>query len=113
MSVDHPQPGIFLTERAQQRLVHLQAQQPGYLRVAIEGGGCAGFKTHISWAEQADPDDYRGHSGGAQWIMDPISAEYLNGATLNFVEDLTGSRFELQHPSMHHTCGCGASFSIT
>lgn len=82
------------------------------LRVFVTGGGCAGFQYGFSFDEQVADDDTCIEKDGATLVVDPMSFQYLVGATVDYSEGLEGSRFIVINPNAETTCGCGASFSI-
>lgn len=84
----------------------------GLFRLGVEGGGCSGFRYVMGTSASADEGDlvFEGE-GGARAAVDPVSADLLGGAVLDWVEDLTGSRFEVRNPNARSGCGCGASFA--
>jgi iron-sulfur cluster insertion protein len=81
------------------------------LRIAIEGGGCSGFRYVFDFDEGGEDDDLVGHFDNVSVVIDPISALYLQGATLSYVEDFSGGRLVMRNPIATSTCGCGSSFS--
>ena len=82
------------------------------LRVFVTGGGCSGFQYGFAFDEEVNDDDTVIENKGAELIVDPLSYQYLVGATIDYVEGLEGSRFTVNNPMASTTCGCGASFSI-
>ena len=82
------------------------------LRVYIEGGGCSGFQYGFSLDGDLQDGDTLVEADAVRVVVDPMSLQYLEGARLDYLEDLQGSRFVVQNPNADTTCGCGASFSI-
>ena len=80
------------------------------LRVFVQGGGCSGFQYGFTFDEQQEGDTVV-ESGGVKVLVDPMSAQYLGGATVDFVEDLRGAGFVVDNPNAVRSCGCGHSFS--
>ena len=80
-------------------------------RVFIEGGGCSGFQYGFTFDEERDGDT-RVRLSDIEVLIDPQSAMYLNGATVDFVEDLRGAGFVVTNPNASGSCGCGHSFSV-
>lgn len=103
-----------VTERAGRRIAEIAAATavPGLLRVAVDGGGCSGFQYRIELAKFAAADDAIVQQGGAKVLIDPVSAPYLEGAELDFVDDLIGASFKVKNPNVVSACGCGTSFSL-
>lgn len=89
----------------------LEENMPPRLRISIEGGGCSGFKYAFQFDETSLEDDLIQKFGDIEIVIDPISALYVQGSILNYIEDLQGSRFEMKNPLASHTCSCGSSFS--
>ena len=102
-----------VTPRAFDRLAEIGAAAEGKaLRVAVEGGGCSGFQYGFSFDESQDEEDTVIERDGVSLLVDPMSYQYLVGATIDYQEGLQGSQFVVQNPNASSTCGCGSSFSI-
>ncbi|MCH8499819.1 MAG: iron-sulfur cluster insertion protein ErpA [Marinobacter sp.] len=82
------------------------------LRVFVTGGGCSGFQYGFSFDEQQDEEDTVIEKDGVALLVDPMSYQYLVGATIDYQEGLQGSRFVVTNPNATSTCGCGSSFSL-
>jgi iron-sulfur cluster assembly accessory protein len=82
------------------------------LRIAVQGGGCAGFQYTFLMDNLINPDDHVFEHGGAKVILDEMSLSLLNGSCLEFQEDLSSSMFVIKNPLAVLGCGCGNSFSI-
>lgn len=82
------------------------------LRVFVQGGGCSGFQYGFSFDETVQDGDTVVEKDGVKFIVDPMSAQYLTGAELDYKEDLQGAQFVVRNPNASTTCGCGSSFSI-
>ena len=82
------------------------------LRVYVQGGGCSGFQYGFQLDENAEEDDLMVKSGGVTVLVDPLSYQYLQGAEIDFLDDLQGTRFVVNNPNASTTCGCGSSFGI-
>lgn len=82
------------------------------LRVYITGGGCSGFQYGFTFDEKVNDGDLTVENAGVNLVVDPMSLQYLIGATVDYTEGLEGSRFVVQNPNASSTCGCGSSFSI-
>ena len=105
---------ITLTESAAKRVAWIAARQdkPAILRLAVDGGGCAGFTYKFELAEEADGEDAVVESAGVKLVVDPISLELVKGSAVDFVEDLGGAAFKVTNPNAQSGCGCGSSFSV-
>lgn len=78
------------------------------VRLAISGGGCSGFKYDFMLEDLVQEDDLVIDN----LVIDPMSMVYLTGATVDYVEDVSGSYFKVSNPNASTTCGCGSSFSV-
>lgn len=97
-----------------QELLNEENKTAAALRVFVQGGGCSGFQYGLMIDEgegQADTDAQY-ESNGVRLIVDPISARYLKGAEVDFVDNLTGGGFTIKNPNAKSTCGCGSSFTV-
>lgn len=82
------------------------------LRIYVAGGGCSGFQYGFKFEDNPGSDDYVLKKGGAKLAIDPMSLQYLIGATLEYKSSLMGSQFVINNPNAETTCGCGSSFSV-
>jgi len=105
---------ITLTDRAANRIREILATDPGKraLRIAVNGGGCSGFQYDFSLTEGPECDDLVIEHGGAMALVDPVSQSYMEGARIDFVDDLIGQSFRIDNPMATASCGCGTSFSL-
>src|SRR5271154_5749062 len=81
------------------------------LRVFVSGGGCSGFQYGFTFDENVEDGDFCVENHGVQLLVDPMSAQYLMGAEIDYKEDLQGAQFVIRNPNAKTTCGCGSSFS--
>jgi iron-sulfur cluster insertion protein len=81
------------------------------LRVFVSGGGCSGFQYGFTFDEKIEDGDFCVENRGVQLLVDPMSAQYLMGAEIDYKEDLQGAQFVIRNPNAKTTCGCGSSFS--
>lgn len=81
------------------------------LRVAVRPGGCSGFSYEMFFDGDIGADDIKIDHGGVAVVVDPSSAQLLEGATLDYKDGLQGGGFAINNPSAQRTCGCGQSFS--
>jgi iron-sulfur cluster assembly protein/iron-sulfur cluster insertion protein len=79
------------------------------LRVYVEAGGCSGLQYGMTFDEKR-PDDLATEVMGVSVLVDPFSANYLRGSTIDFSDDLNGGGFKIKNPNAHQSCGCGKSF---
>ena len=104
---------INLSSNAMKRIKDLlPTHKSKYFRVYVTGGGCSGFQYGFSFDKTVDEDDTCIEKQGANLVIDSLSLQYLQGSTVDYVEDLTGSKFIISNPNATTTCGCGESFSI-
>lgn len=82
------------------------------LRVQVKGGGCSGFQYDLYFDEKPTDMDIVCESRGVRIFIDPLSAQYLEGTEIDYVEGLTGAGFKFGNPNVKGTCGCGSSFSV-
>ena len=108
------QADIILTENAARRVAAIAARQskPAILRLAVDGGGCAGFTYKFELAEAPEADDAIAEAGEATLVVDPVSLDLVRGSAVDFVEDLGGAAFRVTNPNAASGCGCGSSFSV-
>jgi iron-sulfur cluster insertion protein len=78
----------------------------------VQGGGCSGFQYGFTFDEIANEDDFVVEDSDIKILIDAMSAQYLESAEIDYVEDITGSSFNIKNPNAKTTCGCGSSFSI-
>jgi len=107
---------LTLTERAAGKVQAMMAMEPAgsaeVLRVAIRGGGCGGFEYALGFDRGAAEGDNEFVHHGVTVVVDPASAPYLKGATVDFVESIQESGFKIENPNASSSCGCGSSFQV-
>jgi len=105
---------ISLTNNAAKRVALIAARQskPAILRLAVDGGGCAGFSYRFELAEELAADDTVAETDGVKLVVDPVSLDLVKGSAVDFVEDLGGAAFRVTNPNAQSGCGCGSSFSV-
>jgi iron-sulfur cluster insertion protein len=82
------------------------------LRVFVQGGGCSGFQYGFTFDQEKNEDDFDLEFDGVGLLVDSMSAQYLQGAKIKYVEDAMGASFSIENPQATTTCGCGSSFSM-
>jgi len=82
------------------------------LRVFVQGGGCSGMSYGFTFEEVKNEDDFDFSYEDVKLVVDSISMQYLEGASIDYKEDLQGSQFVINNPQAQTTCGCGSSFSV-
>ena len=104
---------ITVTESAKTRILNLvETSDSNKFRVYVTGGGCSGFQYGFKFDQEIAFDDDEINFTDFSVVLDSLSYPYLYGSTLDFVEDLSGSKFVINNPNAKPTCGCGESFSI-
>lgn len=84
-----------------------------YLRVRVQGGGCSGFQNKLDLDQNYnDKTDNLFDVHGIQVVVDKRSMIYLEGATIDFHNDLNKRGFSVTNPQAKSTCGCGSSYSM-
>jgi len=81
------------------------------LRVFVTGGGCSGLQYGMAIESEEHESDQVIHVSGVTLYVDPASAEYLAGATIDYEESLMSSGFRIDAPNAVSTCGCGGGNS--
>ena len=113
-TVERITPVVSLTEAAATKIRELQAEEPegeaAVLRIAIQGGGCSGFEYALGFDTGVQEGDGANDFFGVTVVVDPLSAPYLKGASIDFVDTLQESGFKIENPNVSASCGCGHSF---
>lgn len=106
---------ITITPQASEKIKDLLAEENDAtlkLRAFVQGGGCSGFKYGFSFDNEQNEDDFEIPGDGITLLVDAMSFQYLDGATIDYKEELMGSSFVINNPNASHTCGCGSSFTV-
>jgi len=82
------------------------------LRTFVQGGGCSGFSYGFTFDEVANEDDFEIPLDEFKVLVDSMSMQYLQGAEIDYKEELMGSSFSIKNPNANTTCGCGSSFGV-
>ena len=82
------------------------------LRVFVQGGGCSGMSYGFTFDEMQNEDDFDFAYDDVRVVVDSMSMQYLQGASIDYKEDLMGASFVINNPQAQTTCGCGSSFSV-
>jgi iron-sulfur cluster insertion protein len=104
---------MTITESAKLKILDLLLEEDDpdqYLRTFVQGGGCSGMSYGFTFDVQNE-DDFIMELAHTKMVVDPISMQYLSGATLDYKDDLQGSQFVVSNPNAQSTCGCGSSFN--
>ena len=105
---------INISESAKTKILDLLAEENNpdlKLRTFVQGGGCSGFQYGFTFDEQQNEDDFEIPLGNSKVLIDAMSMTYLQGAEIDYTEEIMGSQFTIKNPNAQTTCGCGSSFS--
>jgi len=106
---------ITISESARAKITDLLAEENNpnlKLRTFVQGGGCSGFSYGFTFDEEQNEDDFEVPLGDWKVLVDAMSMQYLQGAEIDYKDELQGSSFIIRNPNAETTCGCGSSFSI-
>ncbi|MCB8836670.1 iron-sulfur cluster assembly accessory protein [Aurantimonas sp. VKM B-3413] len=105
---------VTISDSAVKRIASVLAKSVGAeaLRISVEGGGCSGFSYKYDLTSGQEPDDLVIEKDGARILIDEMSLAYMDGAVVDFVDDLMGQSFQIRNPNAVASCGCGTSFSV-
>ena len=106
-------PPVSVTETARNYLLDscISANKPG-IKIQVKGGGCAGFSYGFTFEETKNDDDFDFAYDEVKVVVDAMSMQYLNGASIDYKEDLMSASFVINNPQASSTCGCGSSFAV-
>jgi iron-sulfur cluster assembly accessory protein len=104
---------ITMSEMAAKKVSELRLEEgkPEWgLRVRVVGGGCSGMSYELGWEDQQQADDNVIDAQGIKVYIDKMSAPYLQGSEIDFVQnDMMGAGFAIKNPNVKSSCGCGQS----
>lgn len=106
---------ITITESAKQKIKDILYEEGNpnlSLRTFVQGGGCSGFSYGFTLDEEKNEDDFEIPLDEFKVLVDAMSMQYLQGAEIDYKEELMGSNFTIRNPNAQTTCGCGSSFSV-
>ena len=104
---------IEITEDAQNHIADLvKKDKSDYFRIAVLGGGCAGFQYRFDFDKIKNKEDILFKTKKISVLIDKISLNLINGSKIDYVTELIGSSFKVTNPKASSSCGCGTSFSI-
>jgi iron-sulfur cluster assembly accessory protein len=110
--IDTAEPPVNLTQNAVEEIRFLLAKSENAgksLRLYIEEGGCSGMQYGMVFDEKRD-GDLISEKDGVSVMIDPISANFLRGAVVDFSDSMTAGGFKITNPNAKQSCGCGKSF---
>ena len=105
---------LTLTDNCVNKIKDLLAEENNpslKLRTFVQGGGCSGMQYGFTFDEDQNEDDFAIEEGGITVLVDSASMMYLDGASIDYKEDVMGNSFTINNPNAETTCGCGSSFS--
>ena len=105
---------ITVTDSALEKVADILAEEnnpKAKLRTFVQGGGCSGFSYGFTLDEEQNEDDFVIEKAGVTILVDSMSMQYLQGASIDYKEEIMGSQFVISNPNAQSTCGCGSSFS--
>jgi iron-sulfur cluster assembly accessory protein len=113
VQTEKPADGVTLTDGAAEKVRSLLAQEGRddlSLRIAVQPGGCSGLRYQLFFDERSlDGDEIRDFDGVGV-VVDRMSAPYLHGATIDFVDTIEKQGFTIDNPNAGGSCACGDSF---
>ena len=106
---------ITISESAREKIKDLLLEENNpnlFLRTFVQGGGCSGFSYGFTFDEAINEDDFEIPLDNFKILVDSMSMTYLQGAEIDYKEDVMGSSFNIKNPNATTTCGCGSSFGV-
>ena len=114
MATEQAQNLVTVTDKAAEKIKEFMKEEkenPEYLRVYVQGGGCSGLSYGMGFEKQAEEDDLVIEENGVKLLVDSYSVDHLKGANVDYIESLMGSGFKINNPNVTKSCSCGHSFS--
>jgi iron-sulfur cluster insertion protein len=106
---------ITITENVDTKVAEILQEEgnaEASLRVFVQGGGCSGMQYGFTLETEQNEDDFVIEQQGVKYLVDAMSMQYLQGAVIDYKEDLQGANFVISNPNAETSCGCGSSFSV-
>tara|TARA_B100000085_G_scaffold217893_1_gene202477 strand:+ start:825 stop:1157 length:333 start_codon:yes stop_codon:yes gene_type:complete len=101
---------VFLTDSAKEQMeTMLNEHQKNAIRLALKGGGCAGFKYDWTLEDATEAEDEIIELPNGKFAIDSMSVMYLIGSTVDYKKEVFGSYFDISNPASTSSCGCGES----
>jgi iron-sulfur cluster assembly protein len=107
---------VTVTDAAVRKVVELRSREgkeQARLRLFVKSGGCSGFSYGLAFDDKMNEDDRIEEHGGVPVVIDSFSAQYVDGAEIDYVDSLMGSGFAINNPNAVSSCACGSSFNTT
>ena len=105
---------ITITNAAKSKILNLLIEENNpklSLRTFVQGGGCSGFSYGFTFDEVMN-DDFEVPLGEFRVLVDAMSMQYLEGASIDYKDEIMRKEFIITNPNAKHTCGCGSSFTV-
>ena len=100
---------LEFTDRAKNQIKKItKSEEKKYFRIAVQGGGCSGFKYNFSFDNKIEKDDILFNKA----VIDKQSLDIIAGSTVDFKKEMIGESFSINNPKASASCGCGLSFSV-
>jgi iron-sulfur cluster insertion protein len=107
---------VEITDSAKTKILDLLKEEndPSLkLRTFVQGGGCSGFQYGFTFDSDQNEDDFEFPLNEEfKVVIDAMSMQYLQGAVIDYKDDVMGSNFSIKNPNASTSCGCGSSFSV-
>jgi len=107
---------VTVTDAAVRKVVELRSREgkdQARLRLFVKSGGCSGFSYGLAFDDKMNDDDRIEEHAGVPIVIDSFSAQYVDGAEIDYVDSLMGSGFAINNPNAVSSCACGSSFNTT
>jgi iron-sulfur cluster assembly protein len=105
---------VTVTEAAAKKVQELRSREgkdEARLRLFVKSGGCSGFSYGLAFDANLAKDDHLEEHDGVPVVIDAFSAQYVDGAEIDYVDSLMGSGFAINNPNAVSSCACGSSFN--
>jgi iron-sulfur cluster assembly protein len=105
---------VTVTQAASQKVLELrtrEGKENAALRLFVKSGGCSGFSYGLAFDDRINEGDRVEDHAGVPVVIDPFSAQYVDGAEIDYVDSLMGSGFAINNPNAVSSCACGSSFN--
>jgi len=106
---------ITITDAARSKILDLLVEENNpnlSLRTFVQGGGCSGFNYGFTFDDVMNEDDFEVPLGDFKVLVDAMSMQYLQGASIDYKDEIMRKEFVITNPNAKHTCGCGSSFTV-
>ena len=113
MATEQTQKVVTVTPKAAEKIKEFmkeEAESPEYLRIYVQGGGCAGLSYGMGFEKEPEEGDIVMEESGVKLLVDGVSIDHLKGANVDYIESLMGSGFKVNNPNVTKSCSCGHSF---